>query len=144
MKSKIPWLDMTPPAERQKNFERYQREMFPLGPRQRELELAALQRLVGGRYGQQELLFQLLQVKECLAGAEGEARQRALARWGVGQLARRFAPQERAVFIALAVLQEGSTDLASFPTDEEVQAEARRWLEDAAQKPPRRWPFIRK
>ena len=42
------------------------------------------------------------------------------------------------------VLQEGSTDLASFPTDEEVQAEARRWLEDAAQKPPRRWPFARK
>lgn len=141
MRGKIPWLDMRPPAQRQEDFARYEREMFPLGPRQRELELAALQRLVGGRYGPQELMFQLLQVKECLAGAEGEERRRALARWRTGQLARRFAPGEQALFIALAVLQEGSTDLAAFPTDEELQAEARHWLEDTAQKPLRRRSF---
>ena len=131
------WPGGTSRRERARQEEKFRRRMFPFGEEQREAELRLLRGLIGRRAQDSELLFQLLSAKSALCpDAEEEdedgpdPRQDALRDWLRSQLARGFAPAARAVFWALAELEQPMQALSELPGPEAVRRRAGELLRD--------------
>lgn len=100
----ISWFDMTSRRERERRERKYYEKMFPLGEAQRQRELEILAGAVPeGK--PEELLYQLLCVKECLQEEDSEERADALREWEASPLAQRAGAWARAVTAALARLE---------------------------------------
>lgn len=107
--------------------------VLPFGEAQREAELRLLRALVTTRAKDSELLFQLISAKTALRPDEEEenpdkARQKALYEWLHSQLTRGYTARERAVFWALAELEQPAQSLADLPNAEQIRQKAEELL----------------
>ncbi len=123
------WFETVSSKERKRREDRLRSEMLPFGEAQREAELRLLRALVTTRARDSELLFQLISAKTALRPAKEEddpdrARQNALREWLHSKLARGYSAQERAVFWALAELEQPAQSLADLPDAEQVRQKA--------------------
>ena len=127
MGRKIPWLDMASKKERARREEKLRRRLFPLGAPQREAELRLLRALVTTRAQDEDLLYQLVQARDCLYRQEDEepAEQRErLQTWLQSQLLQRYTRQERLYFLALAQCGQVPQTLDDLPDAAAVRRRA--------------------
>lgn len=124
----IPWLESVSRKERVRREEKARQMMFPFGREQRREELRLLRGLVSTRAQDSDLLYQLFSAKAALRPIEGDedgAEQRAaLKEWLNSHLARGFTPGERAMFWALAELEQSAQSLEDLPASEAIQRRA--------------------
>ncbi|MCD8084097.1 MAG: hypothetical protein LUE86_11455 [Clostridiales bacterium] len=120
----IPWLEFVSPRERKRREEQYYRRMFPFGEEQRRLEGRLLSRCTDTKLSEEELLFQLLCVREVLQEEDEMSRKDALESWRKNPLTANLSPADRQVVYALAVLSAGCSSLEEYPDEKRLRAEA--------------------
>lgn len=126
----IPWLESVNRKEQRRREEKARQMMFPFGAEQRKAEVQLLRELVTTRARDSDLLYQLFSAKEALRpGEEEEDQAERLKDWLRSHLARGFAPKERAVFWALAELEQSAQSLEDLPGPEAVRRRADELLE---------------
>lgn len=109
MSRRIQWLEFISPKERARREDRTRRRLMPLGDEQRTAELVLLHAVVHTRSDDMDLMFQLLQAKECLSPEDPDDAPEALDavhEWLHSPLARRYPAIERAAFWALAAAEQ--------------------------------------
>ena len=126
----IPWLEGVNRKEQARREKKARQMMFPFGEAQRRLEIQLLRGLVATRARDSDLLYQLFSAKAALRPDEGnEDRGELLKEWLHSHLARGFTPWERAVFWALAELEQPALSLEDLPGPEPVRRRADELLE---------------
>lgn len=123
--SDIPWFSFISRREQERKEKKYKSQMFPFGDAQKEKELNLLNTLFLGEKNGNELLYQLLCVKECLMAEEPEWRQEELRKWQRGPLVQKLSVAGRMNIMALAMLEQECVSLEEFPDAEQVLARAR-------------------
>lgn len=127
----ISWFESVPRKEQERREKQYYKRMFPLGERQKDRELELLRQFsVLRAVKDQDLLYHLVCVKECLQAEEEEEREENLCEWRGSRLAKALSREARNVIIALAVLEEDCESLEQFPSKEQIDREARRIFEE--------------
>lgn len=128
MGRQISWFGFTTRKQRRRREEHDRRQMFPFGEAQREAELALLRQLIELRgVRDNDLLYQLVEAKDCLVCQEDEDEEDRLQRlqqWLQSPLASRFPPRQLLCFLALAELEQGMEDLTALPDADAVRRRA--------------------
>lgn len=121
----ISWFQFTSRKEQRNKEKRYYKKMFPLGEKQRDRELDVFRQFSVLRdMKEQDLMYQLLCLKECLSQEE-EERAEAVRVWRGSILAKRMTREMQNILIALAELEADCESLEEFPTVEEIAARAK-------------------
>lgn len=121
----ISWFQFTSRKEQRNKEKRYYKKMFPLGEMQRGRELDVFRQFSVLRdMKEQDLMYQLLCLKECLSQEE-EERAEAVRVWRGSILAKRMTREMQNILIALAELEADCESLEEFPTVEEIAARAK-------------------
>ncbi len=120
----IPWLDFSSSREKRKREERYYRAMFPFGEAQRERERELLIRCTDARLGAEELLYQLLCVREALQDEDEESREEALDNWKRSRIAAKLSEADRRVVYALAAMPMSCSGLEEYPDEDTLKQKA--------------------
>ena len=127
MGRQISWFGFTTKKERRRQEEIARRKMFPFGEAQRQAELRLLRELIRVRAADTDLLFQLVQAKDCLHRREEEDAEDQngwLREWLHSQLARTFPARELMCFLALAELEQDMQGLDQLPDADTVRRRA--------------------
>lgn len=124
MGKEISWFRSVPKREQVRKEKEYKNRMFPFGDTQQARETEILREILETKLSDTDMLYQLLCVKECLQFPDDEDCAENLAEWRASPLAKRLTAKDRAVFQALAKLEEGCTGLEEFPDAKTVRAEA--------------------
>ena len=121
----IPWFEITSRKEQRNREKRYYKKMFPLGEMQRDRELDVFRQFSVLRgIKEQDLMYQLLCVKECLCQEE-EERAEAVRVWRGSVLAKRMTREMQNILIALAELEADCESLEEFPAANEIADRAK-------------------
>ena len=121
----ISWFQFTSRKEQRNKEKRYYKKMFPLGEMQRGRELDVFRQFSVLRdMKEQDLMYQLLCLKECLSQEE-EERAETVRVWRGSILAKRMTREMQNILIALAELEADCESLEEFPTVEEIAARAK-------------------
>lgn len=117
MARRIGWFDTSTKAQRKKKEERYESQMFPLGPAQKEAELKLLTELLPHMPAGQSLYY-LLQFKEIV---RSEDREEDYADWSRTNLAKQLSEGDRRLLWAVAEDSLAWKSLEDIPEAREIQ-----------------------
>ncbi len=105
--------------EREKNFEEYQKRLFPLGIKQRDLALLAIRDLVSKKIRDEELLFYFIVSKQkYMENNELSKIYKYLKNRGI------FNEDEIKNILSLVILDHNTTSLDSYPTRDIISKRA--------------------
>ena len=127
MRRGISWFKGVSAKESVQQEKKYLQKMFPFGQAQKEKEKQLLQELIIKKVRVEDLLYQLLEVKEAMLLEDEEERREEMIIWWNTKLAKQFSDAEKLLFCAMAQAVLALDSLEAFPSANEIREKAGIW-----------------